>query len=362
MIRLWLLLALRAQFIWLDIGFVASRNQAIDITVLQNTLPVDLVDLTARLMAAQLHYSQSIWLRADRQSPLMQLAPYVLDMGGTTIRVVEWMDPAPVTVAGNYLAFRFTYEADEAWQAWKAREAAAARTRTSLIPLPTGGVFAEAVLGEFNAAEKLDTTRFWKWQESPIPNLAPEIAATAQGGLQRIEAPGVTSLPDAVVSLQQPLALPALGNSEALLKTLMVSKLFNDMSGVEITQGLLKASIEASRDGDLAAAKQANDTLKAITDAFGKLLAAGTDGGENLTKTAKGLGSLFNLADKGDAKAGTSGGGAASSAVEAGTSASSTSQLGDFVVGDGASALASVGDELGPILDAIGPAALALLA
>src|SRR5262249_54063376 len=157
-----------------------------------------------------------------------QLAPYVCEIDGTTVRVVEWIDPAPVTVAGNYVAFPFTYEADQAWKTWKAQEAAAAVPQVSLVPLPTGGVFAEAVLGEFNAAEKLDPTRFWKWQESPIPNLAPEIAPVQQGRETRISPPGVPALPDAVLSLQQPLALPALGNSEAMLKTLMVSKLFND--------------------------------------------------------------------------------------------------------------------------------------
>jgi hypothetical protein len=143
----------------------------------------------------------------------------------------------------------------------------------------------------------------------------------------------------------------------------MVSKLFNDMSGVDITRGLLKASIEASRDGDLAAAKQANDTLKAITDSFGKLLTSGTDGGENLTKTAKGLGSLFNLAGSGGgtpAAGGTKD--AATSAVDAGTTGGGASPLGDFEAGGGADALADIGGEIGPILEAVGPAAAALLA
>ncbi|MEV1171558.1 hypothetical protein, partial [Nonomuraea sp. NPDC049784] len=166
--------------------------------------------------------------------------------------------------------------------------------------------------------------------------------------------------PEPVLSLQQPLALPALGNSEALLKTLMVSKLFNDMSGIDITKGLLKASLEASRDGDLAAAKQANDTLKAITDSFGKLLASGTDGGENLTKTAKGLGSLFNLAGKGNS-AGAEVGNAAGAAVNSSTAANGASGLGDWVAGGGAEAVAGIGGEIGPILEALGPAAAALL-
>ncbi|MGI5242118.1 hypothetical protein [Dactylosporangium sp. CA-139066] len=379
LIRLWLLVNLRGRRRWVDIGFVASRGADTTVTLLQAHPPVDVRDVAARLMNAQLHYSQAIWMNADRQSLIMQLTPYACDVGGVDVRVVEWIDPVPITVAGNYVAFPFTYERDDAWKKWKQREQDESVPSVSLVPLPTGGVFAEAVLGEFNSAEKLDLTRFWKWQESPIPNLAPDIAPAQQGRQTRIGAPAVTGLPASPLSIQPPLALPAtLGNSETLLKTLMVSKLFNDMSGIEITRGLLKASLEASRDGDAAVQKQANDTLNAITGAFGKLLQSGTDGGENLTKTAKGIGSLFNLNDKGDKK--QPGGGIdpgiipkngqnqqwmanyAGSAIDIGTAVDGGTALDGLVAGGGADALASIGGEIGPILEALGPAAAALLA
>lgn len=363
-VRLYVLVQLRDRQVWLDFSFVASRAQASELMVLQAHPPVDVSDIANRLMAAQLHYSQSIWMRADRQSLIMQLTPYECDVSGTKLRVVEWIDPVPVTVAGNYVAFRFTYEADSAWKEWKARETTAARPHVGLVPLPTGGVFAEAVTGEFNSAEKLDATRFWKWQESPIPNLAPEISATQQGLHTKIAAPAVSPLPASVLSLQAPLALPALGGSDALLKMLVVSNLFNDMSGADITKGLLKASIEASRDGDIAAAQQANDTLKAITDSLGKLLTTG--GVQDLLKSqVKSLGSMLNLADKGTGTPGpATGGNAVGEAVNAGTAvdAGSTSGLGDFVAGSGADAIASIGGELGSVLEAVGPAAAALLA
>jgi hypothetical protein len=362
-IRMWLRVKLRERTMWLDVSFVASRSEATEMIVLQAHSPVDMGNISSRLMADQLHYSQRIWMKADRQSLIMQLAPYICKIGGKDIRLVEWIDPVPVTVAGNYVAFPLTYEADKEWTDWKERETTAALPQVSLVPLPTGGVFAEAVLGEFNSAEKLDATRFWKWQESLIPNLAPEIAATQPGQQTRIAAPAATALPQPVVSLQPPLGLPALDNSQAMLKTLMVSKLFNDMSGIDITKGLLKASIEASRDGDLATAKQANDTLKAITDSFGKLLQSGTDGGENLTKTAKGLGSLFNLADKGNGSAPSAATkDPASSAVDAGTNPWGAPQVAEWIGGGGGEAIAGIGSEIGPILEAIGPAAAALLA
>ena len=141
----------------------------------------------------------------------------------------------------------------------------------------------------------------------------------------------------------------------------MVSNLFNDMSGLDITKGLLKASLEASRDGDIAAAKQATDTLKAITDAFGKLVKAGGGNGENLTKTAKGLGSLFNLAGTGGGGAGAGGTDAAGAAVDAGTSGGAAGGA-DVVGAGGADAIAGVGGGLGSVLEALGPAAAVLLA
>ena len=289
-----------ARTTWVDASFVASRSEAADVTLLQAHAPVDVVDVASRLMAEQLHYSQAVWLNADRQSLIMQLAPYECTVDGTPLRVVEWMDPAPVTVAGNYLAFPFTYEGDDAWVAWKKREIAAAVPQVSLVPLPTGGVFGEGVLGEFNSAEKLDVTRFWKWQESPIPNLAPEIAPVQQGRQTRIGAPTVGAAADAVLSLQDPLALPALGNSDALLKTLMVSNLFNDMSGARHHQGAAQGQPrgvprrrprrreagERHAQGDHRRLRQARQGGRRTA-------------GRTSPRRAKGLGSLFNLAGNG---------------------------------------------------------------
>ncbi|KAK9915814.1 hypothetical protein WJX75_004378 [Coccomyxa subellipsoidea] len=46
---------------------------------------------------------------------------------------------------------------------------------TETISLPTGGVFAEAVLGRFNAAEMMDNRRYWNWNDNPIPLQAEDL-------------------------------------------------------------------------------------------------------------------------------------------------------------------------------------------
>jgi len=43
----------------------------------------------------------------------------------------------------------------------------------SRISLPTRGVLGEAVLGRNPSAEKIDITRFWNWQDSPVPEAGP---------------------------------------------------------------------------------------------------------------------------------------------------------------------------------------------
>ncbi|MBD3336847.1 MAG: hypothetical protein GF355_15145, partial [Candidatus Eisenbacteria bacterium] len=283
-----LLLRLRGRHHWLHTGFVASRAIQDDLTILHFHPPVDLEEIYDHLMANQLYYSQQIWLRADQQSLIMQLAGYKYDLpDGTPLPVTDYIDPTPVTVAGNYLAFRFTYEEDKVWQTWRREQLASARPGVDLIPIPTGGVFAEAVLGEFNAAEKLDATRFWKWDDSPIPFDAPEISAAEAGRHQRISFPRPGSLPESILSIQDPLPLPALAGTGDLLKALVASTIFRDMSGADITQALMKASLEAAKKGDMETVKQINGTLdeigKAVNSVLGSLVKNGPDAIKTIT-------------------------------------------------------------------------------
>ncbi len=45
------------------------------------------------------------------------------------------------------------------------------RSPVTTVTLPTGGMVAEAVLSETNVSEKIDITRFWNWQDSPIEKM-----------------------------------------------------------------------------------------------------------------------------------------------------------------------------------------------
>jgi len=70
----------------------------------------------------------------------------------------EWLDEA----TREYLREHDEIEGDQGKE----------ETRVSW---PAGGVFAEAVLGRANSAEKVDPDRFWDWKTSPIPIVPTEI-------------------------------------------------------------------------------------------------------------------------------------------------------------------------------------------
>src|SRR5688572_31339603 len=97
------------------------------------------------------------------------------------------VDPRLLAVTGTHAVFRMLLDtaARAAWQEelYEWGITGPDSRREDLVPLPTGGVFAEAVLGRSNSAEKLDVTRFWNWQDSPPP-FAPPAIASLQAGQQ----------------------------------------------------------------------------------------------------------------------------------------------------------------------------------
>lgn len=139
--------------------------------------------LDKHLQANALHYTMALLRRAD--PALLGLVFGQLKMGG--LPLLGQVDPQPLAHAGNYLVFRWgTGRQTDGWADLLKERGLAPRDlikqrREALVPMPTGGVFAEAVLGRFNAAEKLDLTRFWNWQDSPIPLVPTEIAPLQAG-------------------------------------------------------------------------------------------------------------------------------------------------------------------------------------
>ncbi|MDT7845630.1 hypothetical protein [Streptomyces justiciae] len=239
--------------------------------------------LAGHLARHRLHYNQALWRSMDPATLALMLSPYTYN----DRPLLEIIDPSPVTMVGNYLVFRMPTEADSdsrapgggadtaraAWTTWLKDHGlwhgGGVRTgvvRRDLVPLPSGGVFAEAVLGRSNSAEKLDMTRFWNWQDSPIPLQPTEIAPLSTGSRaqQTDLKPGEFSSP--LVNIVAPTTLPDPQGMSGVLQAVAAANLFRDMSGLAATVGLAGKGVEATSEQAQQAAAQAGQNMKTAAD------------------------------------------------------------------------------------------------
>lgn len=223
--------------------------------------------LVAHLEANRLHYSQAIYRNLDPASVTLLLSGY--SYRGRPLSTL--IDPQPVTTAGNYLVFRTHVTPDgqanddeqREWAQWLEEHGVSSdQLKEDLVPLPSGGVFAEAVLGRYNSAEKLDLTRFWNWQDSPIPITAPEIAPIQAGGHtpsdQDLKAGGFSQ---PLVNIVSPTTLPDPAGLAPAFQAIANGNMFRDMSGLAATIGLAQAGLQTTSDAATAANVQAGSNM-----------------------------------------------------------------------------------------------------
>lgn len=110
-----------------------------------------------------------------------------------------------------------------------------------LNTLPTRGVFAEGKLGHCNVSEEIDNTRYWKWEEHPIPFEAPGInpVTPVQPQPQQVNATP-TPFPASLVNIVNPSPAPDPVGLGAALSLLGTPNIFRDMSGRQEVADLLK--------------------------------------------------------------------------------------------------------------------------
>jgi hypothetical protein len=224
------------------------------------------VNLIQHLNDNQLHYSQSVLRNLDAAMIAGLLSAYSVTLNGQSVPLVQAAEPRPLRIVGNYLAFKINADParDVEWRTFMAnRGIAIGQAKVDIVPLSSGGIFAEAVLGRFNCAEKLDLTRFWNWQDSPIPIQPSDIAAIQTGTRATTEnlTPGALSAP--IVNITPPAALPDPTGLAGALTAIQNGNMFRDMSGLSDTIKLAQSAITASAAGATAAGSQATDSLKA---------------------------------------------------------------------------------------------------
>ncbi|VVC75480.1 hypothetical protein AQUSIP_07700 [Aquicella siphonis] len=239
-------------------------------------------ELRVHLEQNRLYYSQAIWRALDPSNIALLLSSYTFE--GRP--VADQIDPNPVMTASNYLVFRMpgfleaaginpararaedenTAEAAayKNWQKWLSERGlilGADAANEQLIPVPTSGVFAEAVLGRSNSAEPLDATRFWNWQDSPIPLQPPEIAAIQmESRAQPVDVtPGQLSPP--VVNIMNPASLPDPSGINSIIGAMQNGNMFRDMAGLATTAGMAQALASNATTAGTEAGKQAAANL-----------------------------------------------------------------------------------------------------
>ncbi|MFK7847687.1 MAG: hypothetical protein AB8G77_20510 [Rhodothermales bacterium] len=155
-----------------DGATLAGASASDVIFIVPDASPADLALCKLHLDAHKHYYTRVVLDQFEPDAWMSILAAYRFGQRPLT----EVLTSKPAAITSSYLCFeiKVNKEDRQSWEAWKHEKGfngadALIETR---VPVPSGGVFAEAVLGRYNSAEKLDDTRFWDWQDSPIPNSA----------------------------------------------------------------------------------------------------------------------------------------------------------------------------------------------
>ena len=170
-------------------------------------------------------YSQAIWATLSAEERAMLFERYTIAMPfsagsdvGNDIPLSNCIDNRIEGFYGNCMIVPFSLPSELAYEmntstkkiqdALFAYHADTFRSPEMMISLPAGGMVGEAILGGSNASEKIDITRFWKWDDSPI-DAAPEISLDDIKDISLLEK---AEAPDSLLALKQALTL---GNKEA---------------------------------------------------------------------------------------------------------------------------------------------------
>lgn len=190
------------------------------------------------------HYHRAIWIRMDANRRYLLLDGFLApDAGGRSVATV--VENRVVGIVGNCLVMPLrpgaqldpTYEFADAEIDDLRHLYASGSAPPMRISLPTRGVFAEAVLGRCNSCEVIDNSRFWRFEDEPIPDQPTAIAPLSTASRRRA-APDLAPdlFPDPVVRMQDVPAAPDPTGLTAAMKTLGTAGLFRNVTGLALNQ------------------------------------------------------------------------------------------------------------------------------
>ena len=133
------------------------------------------------------------------------------------------------------------------------------------LSLPTKGVYAESVMGKCNACEEKDESRFWRWEESPIPD-SPNTQILPLNTDTRRADPGnlqAKDFPAPIVNIQNAPAAPDPAGVQSMLQLLGKGDSFRDLTGLNQNQLNALATYQKNMDTAQAFGKEAAELAKA---------------------------------------------------------------------------------------------------
>ena len=126
-----------------------------------------------------------------------------------SLPLLSQIDPQPIAHVGNFLVFRWPAVRESRWWRQLRRPGPAGREPARKSGTDAHRRGRRGGPRRFNSAEKLDLSRFWNWQDSPIPDPF-EIAPLEAGLRQATQAPAVNPLGTAQLQQSAPLGMPEL--------------------------------------------------------------------------------------------------------------------------------------------------------
>ncbi|HLO55504.1 MAG TPA: hypothetical protein VK169_14515 [Saprospiraceae bacterium] len=201
------------------------------------------------------YYHKQIWLNMDpnRLFSLVDgfIAPH---SGGKSVASV--CDNQIIGVVGNNLVLKVApgYKLDPTYKLTEAANLLEHYQPTTppdpfRICFPTNGIYAEAVMGACNSCEKIDDTRYWKWEEHPIPNKPTEIQPINTDS--RYVEPGnlqTKDLATPMINIQNAPEAPAPTGLSGVFDLMGKSGIFTDMTGLAGNQDIVKEALKVNAE------------------------------------------------------------------------------------------------------------------
>ncbi len=249
------------------------------------------------------HYHRAIWLNMDSGRRFMLLdgitAP---NAGGRSVASV--VENRLIGIVGNSLVLPVVpgMKLDPVYQANSNDDVSLldvyqpeTDTPPLLVSVPTKGVYAEAVMGACNSCEKKDETRFWRWEESPLPDQASPIGLLSTDS-RRAAPPDLTAKDFAqpIINVQNAPSAPDPAGLASMLQLIGNADSFKDLTGLNQNQlnaaNALGAGMQLASDASqLALQKSMMSNIGQLEDQVKRSVQTGTlneDDGKQIMKRA----------------------------------------------------------------------------